>query len=63
VSICLVSSPSVRGLRMRSSTNMKQGTLLCGGKRGNASPALLLSSLFIRGFMYRMNRRGDSADP
>jgi hypothetical protein len=41
MSIRIFSSSSARGLRVRSSTNMKQGTLLCGGNSGSSSPVLL----------------------
>jgi hypothetical protein len=41
MSICIFSSSSVRGLSIRSSTIMKQGTLLCGGNSGSSSPVLL----------------------
>ena len=37
--------------RMRSSTNMKQGILLCGGRFGMWRPVLERESLVIRGLM------------
>jgi hypothetical protein len=47
----------------KSSTNIRHGILLCGGKLGIMRPVLLSSSFVISGFMYTMNRSGDRTEP